>query len=149
MLELKKGLYANAQMKKKSGWPADTKATELINELSGKPVGTARVFESRIGEHRLFTAGLTDFKHISIIINICGTTISTGENKRRRISGDIVQFSLPVYATQYYKARNAVDDNNDNLQGRLSFEETHMPQRWEMMHFGFILSLILTNCHLA
>ena len=72
-----------------------------------------------------------------------------GDNKRRRIAGDIVQFRYPVYATQYYKARHAVDDNNNNRQGRLSFEETYMPQRWEMRQFGFILSLLLTNCHLT
>ena len=48
VLELKKELYANAQMKKKSGWSAGTKATELINELTGKPVGPVQVREVRI-----------------------------------------------------------------------------------------------------
>ena len=150
VLELKKkGLFANAQMKKKAGWPAKTKASEMIDELAGKPVGTVRVREGRIGEHKLFTAGLADSKHVSIMINTCGTTIRTGKNKRRRIAGAIVEFKYPVYALQYYRARHAVDDNNNNRQGRLSFEETYLPQGWEKRQFGFILSLILTNSFLA
>ena len=41
----------------------------MIDELAGIIVGMARVHERRIGDYKLFTAGLADSKHVSIMIN--------------------------------------------------------------------------------
>ncbi len=60
-----------------------------------------------------------------------------------------MKFQYTEMHNHYYHGRHAVDDNNNNRQGCLSFEEAFGKKDWEMRQFGFIVALCQTNAYLA
>ena len=118
---LKHGLYCTAQIKKKAYWPAGTKAQEMIQELAGKEVGTIMCREGSKGGENFWISGLADSKHISIMLNMWGTSIRDGKWKYRRVGGQLIKFRYGQNGVVYYACRHGVDDNNNRM-GRLSFE---------------------------
>ena len=49
----------------------------------------------------------------------------------------------------YYLGRHGIDDNNRERQGSLSFEESFLPNDWNLRQFGFIVDAALANAHMA
>ncbi len=60
-----------------------------------------------------------------------------------------MEIDYSEYMHWYYYGRHSVDDNNNNRQGRLSFEETFRPDRWDLRQAGFIFALCQVNGMLA
>jgi len=75
----KKGLFSTLQIKKKAHWPAGTKAQEMCDDLAGKEVGTIQCREDCKGNEKFWLSGLDDSKHISIMLNMWGTSIRDGK----------------------------------------------------------------------
>ena len=69
--------------------------------------------------------------------------------KKRNVGGEQVEFQYGEYQRWYYYARHAVDDNNNNRQGCLSYEERFCPRDWPTRQFGFLFALSMTNAFLA
>ncbi len=91
---------------------------------------------------------MADSKHMSIMANTWSTTIPAAKRKRR-VGGQLVEINYSEYMNWYYFGRHSVDDNNNNRQGRLSFEETFTPARWDLCQFGFMIGLVQVNAMLA
>jgi len=53
----------------------------------------------------------------------------------------MVAFKYGNYAISYYQSRHAVDDKNNNSQGRLYFEDTYLLRNCEHRQFGFIVAI--------
>ena len=77
------------------------------------------------------------------------TTRRDGRNQKRRVGGELVEFQYGDVMNWYYDGMHAVDDNNNNCQGCLSFEEGFQMKSWAMRQFGFIMTLCQTNAFLA
>lgn len=145
----RKGLYGTCVIKKKRYWPAQTEAEQAINDLYGRPVGTVRVRKGSVAGVDFHLSAMADTKHTAIYLTNWGTTHKIGPKRKRRLGNDLIEIQYPEYIHFYYFARHAVDDNNNNRQGSLSFEETFNPKRWDLRQFGFIIALALTNSMLA
>ena len=52
---------------------------------------------------------------------------------------NIVIFTYREVQTHDYFGRHAVNDNNNNQQGCLSFENVFVPKDWNKRQFGFII----------
>ena len=92
---------------------------------------------------------LADSLHTSLMLTNWSTTRKEGKPKKRRVGGELVQFQYGEVMNWYYFGRHAVDDNNNNRQGCLSFEEVFQMKDWTMRQFGFIIGLCQTNAFLA
>ena len=147
-----KGLFSTTVVKKHRYWPKYTKAKEAIAEMQGKEVGTIRVRRGEYklhGEsHTLHLVALADSLHTSLMITNWSTTLRAGTKKKRRVGGELVEFQYGAMHNEYYFGRHAVDDNNNNRQGCLSFEDIFVPKTWELRQFGFIVALVQTNAFL-
>ena len=68
---------------------------------------------------------LTAYIATALMLTYWSTTIRDGKNeKRSRVDGDLVKFQYGE-VMNWYCYRHAVDDNNNNQQGCLSFEEKY------------------------
>ena len=92
---------------------------------------------------------MADSKHTSIMANTWSTTLKTGSRKKRRVGNDIVEIQYGEYLFWYYFGRHAVDDNNNNRQGHLSFEEAYCAKRWDLRQLGFVFGLSMTDALLG
>lgn len=148
-----KGLYATAVIKKKRAWPKHTQAEDAIQEMVGKDVGTIRVrrgrYKTSFGEEQIYLVALADSLHTSLMLSNWATTRRTGDDKYRRVGNNVVTFQYGEVQTHYYFGRHAVDDNNNNRQGCLSFEDVFVPKDWNKRQFGFIISVSQVNAFLA
>ncbi len=91
---------------------------------------------------------MADSKHTAIMANTWSTTIPKAK-RERRVGGRLVEIDYSEYMNWYYFGRHAVDDNNNNRQGQLSFEETFTPDRWELQHLSWLIGLTQVNSMLA
>ena len=66
---------------------------------------------------------LADSLHTSLMLTNWSTTRKDGKAKKRRVGGELVQFQYGEVMNNYYFGSHAVDDNNNDPQGCLSFEE--------------------------
>ena len=98
-------------------------------------VGT---IETRRGTYKLETdeeihlVALVNLLHTSVMLTNWETTRREGKNKMRRVGGELVRFKYGEIQNYYYYGRHAVNDNNKNKQGCLSFEEVVLFKDWEM-----------------
>ena len=144
-----KGLYSTCVIKKHAYWPAGTEGNKLLEEMSGREVGSIRIREGVKDGCRVWIAAMADSKHTAIMANTWSTTLEKGDKRKRRVGGNLVDISYGEYQHYYYYGRHAVDDNNNNRQGVLPFEEAYQPKRWDLRQFGFVCALAMTNSHLA
>ena len=154
MVQLKaKGLFATTVIKKKRFWPKYTKAIDAVNEMDGKEVGTMKVrigsYISGEGQESITLVALADSLFTSLMLTNWSTTRRGGRPKVRRVGGELVTFEYGEVQNHYYQGRHAVDDNNNNRQGCLSFEEVFQLKDWAMRQFGFVIALCQTNAFLA
>ena len=148
----RKGLFSTCVIKKRKYWPAGTEAEEIIQHMQGKPVGyhTTREGKSnKFSDVPVWIGSMVDSNHTSIMANTWSTNLPTGKTRKRRVGQELQQIRYGEYQDWYYFGRHAVDDNNNNRQGNLSFEETYCPDRWDLRQFGFIIALCQTNSLLA
>ena len=114
-------------IKKKKAWPKYTKADDAMQEMIGKDVGTIRVrkgqYKNSCGEESLYLVALEDSLHTLLMISNWVTTRRFGEQKYCRVGSNVVHFQNSEVQSNYYFGRHAVDDNNNNRQGNLSFED--------------------------
>ena len=66
---------------------------------------------------------LADSLHTALMLTNWSTTRKEGKPKKRRVGGELIQFQYAEMMNWYYFGRHAIDDNNNNCQGYLSFEE--------------------------
>mmetsp|Transcript_21172 Transcript_21172/g.44313 ORF Transcript_21172/g.44313 Transcript_21172/m.44313 type:complete len:323 (-) Transcript_21172:81-1049(-) len=148
----KKGIYGTTVLKQKGvGWPKGSDSKNILRHMQGKEVGYQAVCKGSNPDYpdtRLWVASMADSKHTSTMVNTWSTTLPKAKRKRR-VGGRLVEINYSEYMHWYYFGRHAVDDNNNNLQGRLSFEETFTPNRWELRHLGWLLGLVQVNSMLA
>jgi len=148
-----KGLYATTVIKKKAHWPKYTKAADAVDHMAGKDVGQVRVrngtYKGGEGSSPISLVALADSLHTSLMLTNWSTTRRDGKPKKRRVGGELVEFQYGEVMNSYYFGRHAVDDNNNNRQGCLSFEEVFQMKDWAMRQFGFIIALCQTNAFLA
>ena len=148
-----KGLYSATVIKKKAHWPKFTKANEAVEYMCDKDVGTLCVrngtYKGSEGPSPLSLVALADSLHTSLMLTNWSTTRKEGAHKKRRVGGELVEFQYSEVMNWYYFGRHAVDDNNNNRQGCLSFEEVFQMKDWAMRQFGFIIGLCQTNAFLA
>jgi hypothetical protein len=148
----KKGVYGTTVFKKKGvGWPRGSDAKNVLKHMQGKQVGYQAVRQATNEKYpntNLWLAAMADSKHTSIMANTWSTTLPKATRKRR-VGGDLIEINYSEYMHYYYFGRHSVDDNNNNRQGRLSFEETFTPHRWDLRQFGFIVALTQVNSMLA
>ncbi len=71
---------------------------------------------------------LAESLHTSLMITKWGMMFLEGKTKTRWVGGKLVQFKYGQMHNAYYYGRHAVDDNNNNRQGCLSFEEVFVPK---------------------
>ena len=148
-----KGLYTTTVIKKKAYWPKYTKAVDAVNHMAGKEVGTVKVrngkYKGGEGSSPISLVALADSLHTSLMLTNWSTTRKDGKAKKRRVGGELVQFQYGEVMNNYYFGRHAVDDNNNNRQGCLSFEEVFQMKDCAMQQLGFIIALCQTNAFLA
>ena len=97
----------------------------------------------------VWIGAMVDSKHIGIMANTWSTTLPMGDAKKRRVGMDLVDMQYREFQHWYYYGRHAVDDNNNNRQGCLSFEESYCGKRWDLRQFGFIIALAQVNAMLS
>lgn len=148
----KNGVFGTTVFKKKGvGWPKGSDAKNIVRHMHGKDVGYQVVRKAENEKYpttNLWIAAMADSKHTSIMANTWSTTIPK-DKRKRRVGGELITIDYSEYMYWYYFGRHAVDDNNNNRQGRLSFEEVFTPDRWEGRHLGFIVALTQVNSLLA
>ena len=72
-----------------------------------------------------------------------------GKSRVRYVGGQKVRFQLPKVFDDYYRARKAVDRNNQLRQGHAFLEQEVLSRRWASRVFTFVLGIIETNAFLA
>ena len=148
-----KGLFSTTVIKKKAHWPKFTKANEAVDHMKGKDVCTIQVrngvYKGGEGTSPISLVALADSLHTALMLTNWSTTRRDGRNKKRRVGGELVEFQYGEVMNWYYYGRHAVDDNNNNCQGCLSFEEVFQMKSWAMRQFGFTMALCQTNAFLA
>ena len=120
--------------------------------MQGKPVGchTTREGKSnKFSDVPVWIGSMVDSNHTSIMANTWSTNLPTGKTRKRRVGQELQQIRYGEYQDWYYFGRHAVDDNNNNRWGILSFEETYCSDLWDLHQFGFIIALHQTNSLLA
>lgn len=72
-----------------------------------------------------------------------------GKPKRRRhpITNQLFTFTYPKVVTEYYRARHAVDDNNNVRQGSLGLEECLAVKAWHIRQFLALIAMAEVNAH--
>ena len=59
-----------------------------------------------------------------------------------------MQLKYGVIHNHYHYSGHAVEDDNNNRQGCLSFGDVFVPNEWKLRQFGFIVALAQTNAYL-
>ena len=152
LTELKKrGLFGTMFIKKRRGWPKGVPGDAIHASLQGADIGKQFAFVANEGSphNGVWLAAMPDSKHISMMGNTHSTTIQMGEKKKRRVGDLLVEINYAEYQQNYYKARNAVDFNNQLRQGYLSLEAGAATKDWAKRQFFFVLGVIEINAHLC
>ena len=148
------GLYGVAIIKKKRYWPKHVGGEDLKARSAGGPVGSvvARcgTFTTTTGqEQKFYVVGQRDSKACILAMSTWGTTTSSGGPEtrtiRRRMEGEIVQFTRPSILAWYYHARHAVDDSNNTRQGTTALEDIWGTKDWKCRVFAFFLGVVEAN----
>ncbi len=148
----KKGVFGTTVFKKKGvGWPQGSDAKQVLRHMQQKPVGyqaVRRATSIKYPNTNLWLAAMADSKHTSIMANTWSTTLQAAKRKRR-VGGELIEIDYSTYMHWYYFGCHAVDDNNNNRQGHLSFEEAFTPHSLDLCQLGFIVALSQVNSLLA
>ena len=145
-------MHGTTFVKKKRFWPKHANVQERVDDTQGKEVGTTRVRKGACinvsNNNDLYLVALVHNKHAYLMLTNWYTTIRNGNTKKRRIGLELVEFNHGEAQTNYYCGRHAVDDNNNNRQGCLSFEDSFIPTDWNKSQFGCVMQTCQTNSHL-
>lgn len=133
----KHGVYATVVIKKRRYWPKyiDGDAMDAIVEKD--PVGTAKCLKGTLDGVPFTLVALRDTKHVLKLASTCGSMEPVKETKRRRDpeTKTVIEFHYPEMIATYYKARHAVDDNNNMRQGSMGLEEGFPVHTWNLRQF--------------
>ena len=125
----------------------------INSEWDAREVGTIRVRKGSptngANTNDFYLTALSDVNHASMTLTNWFTTIRNEHAKKRRVGPEWVQFKYDEAQKNYHCDRNTVDNNNNDRQGWLSFEETFLPNDWNLRQFGHVLSTCQTKLHLG
>ncbi len=87
---------------------------------------------------------MADLKHTLIMANTWSTMLPKAKCKRR-VGRNLVEIDYLEYMHYYYFGCHAVNNNNNNCQGRPTLKKTFTPDQWELRHLGWIIALTQIN----
>jgi hypothetical protein len=148
LIELeKRGIYATSVIKKRKYWPKHIDGAQMDTQVDQTPVGTSRCLRGKMDGQPFALVTLKDTKHNLKLATTCGSMERVPEIKRRRdpITNQRLEFSYPDVIATYYKARHAVDDNNNLRQGNLGFEEGFSVNSWFLRQFIALTAISEVN----
>ncbi len=115
--------------------------------MQGKQVGYQAVRQGTNPDYpttNLWIVSIANLKHTSVMAKTWSTTLPKAKRKWH-VGGNLVEIDYSEYMHYNYFGCHAIDDNNNNCQGQLSFEETFTPNQWELHHLGWIVALVQIN----
>ncbi len=80
-----------------------------------------------------------DSKHTLIMASIWSTM---SPEAKYPVGGRLVEINYSEVKNWYCFRRYAIDDNNNNHQGNLSYQDTFTPDWWELQHLGLLVVLV-------
>ncbi len=101
----------------------------VLRHMQGKQVGYQAVRQGTNPDYpttNLWIASIANLKHTSVMANTWSTTPSKAKRKQH-VGGNLIKIDCSEYMHYYYFGCHAVDNNNIDCQGQLSFEETFTP----------------------
>ena len=124
-----------------------------MNEIQGKEDGIIRVRKGSstngTNSDDLHLVALVDRKHAHVMLTKCCASITHLDAKKRRVGLKLLQFEHGEVQKNHYYSKHAVDDNNNNKQGCLSFKESFLRNDWNVKQFGHVMSTCQTNSNLG
>jgi hypothetical protein len=93
-------------------------------------VGTTQVLAGKFKGEKIWIGCQVDSKHTTLIANTWSTTERTGNKKKRKVGGRLVEFNYCEYQGTWYWIRHAVDDANHNRSHPLPLEDTMKTKEW-------------------
>jgi hypothetical protein len=134
----KRGLHGTMVMKKKKYWPKGLPGDKILEALRMEEVGTTQVLAGKFKGEKIWIGCQVDSKHTTLIANTWSTTERTGNKKKRKVGGRLVEFNYCEYQGTWYWIRHAVDDSNHNRSHPLPLEDTMKTKEWVMRQFTFV-----------
>ena len=145
----KRGLHGTVVLKKKKFWAKGLPGDEILEALRMEHVGTTKVLAGKFKGEKIWVGCQVDSKHTTLIGNTWSTTERTGQKKKRKVGGRLVEFNYCAYQNVWYWIRHAVDDANHNRAHPLPLEDTVKTKDWAMRQFTFIDAMCECNAKQA
>jgi hypothetical protein len=145
----KRGLHCTIVMKKKKYWPKGLPGDKILDALRMEEVGTTQVLAGKFKGEKIWIGCQVDSKHTTLIANTWSTTERTGNKKKRKVGGRLVEFNYCEYQGTWYWIRHAVDDANHNRSHPLPLEDTMKTKEWVLRQFTFVDAVCECNAREA
>ena len=149
----KKGIYAQAVIKKRRYWPRYIEGDEVIAHFEGKDPGTFDAKKGALGGHEFYLYCMKEPDYTSMFMTTYGTAERVGVEQVRVVkegnSSETFRFQYPEVLHMHYSFRDAVDNHNGRRMFPVAIEEEMKTTRWPFRVFQFLLGITEVNCHNA
>lgn len=151
-----RGVFASAVIKKRRYWPSGVDGDGMDRAVEGRPFGFSTTLTGKWKEHGkadadFYLLAMKDTNHVLKLMATYGTNTPSGtpHGRSNPDAPGYISITYPDLVERYYKARHAVDDNNNVRQGSFSFEKLMGSRHWHIRQMHFLIALAETNAFQA